>query len=511
MGKYNKHLVFAVTMLFLVSVFVIGVPSTVQAAKELRVGVGNFPPTFDPHKEVSLTASRVMYNVFDTLIFMDPDDNSILSPGLALSWDRISDTVMEIKLRPNVFWHNGDPFTSKDVKFTFERALYTEGKFSLARSLLSVIKEIETPDDLTVVLTTEHPDPVLEYRLASTWGAWIVPANYIEVSGDDHFIRNPVGTGPFKVISYAPNLIVMERFADYWGPEANVDVIRYLEIPEASARVTALVNNEVEIIEPVPADLVSMLQRYDYLRVVSNEHQLIHLLVYNTQNPLMQNKLFRQALNLGIDRDLIVESLWTSGASSTRGHQFPDYGPMYLGDRPYTEYNPEKAIKLVKESGYKGETVYYDLIPGYYDSDVEAAEIIIEMWKAIGVNAEIRFTSKFWQNEDFGVHPWSYAMRFPDPVGGLWLLWGEFGSRQSNKQWVNVPPRFNELGHELSYVLDFEKRLEIFREMLDLFEDEAPGTTLWRPAITWGINNKVEWTPSDTHTMDFGGDSLNLK
>ena len=511
MSLIKKRFIVAVALCFVVSAMVVSLAGYAYAAKELRVGVGNLPPSFDPQAEVSLTASRVLYNVFDTLIFMDPDDNSILSPGLALSWERLSDTVMELKLRPNVLWHNGDPFTSKDVKFSFERALYTQGKFSLARSLLSVITAIETPDALTVVITTEHPDPVLEYRLASLWGSWIVPAEYISTNGDEHFTRNPIGTGPFKVTSYAPNLVVMERFAEYWGTPANIDVIRYLEIPEASARVTALVNNEVEIIEPVPADLVPMLAKYDHLRVVSNEHQLIHLLVYNTKNPLFQNKKFRQALNLGIDRDLIVEALWTEGASSTRGHQFPDYGPMYLGDRPYTEYNPEKAKALLKESGYKGETIYYDLIPGYYDSDVEAAEIIIEMWKAIGVNAEIRFTSKFWQYDDFGVHPWSYAMRFPDPVGGLWLLWGEFGSRQANEQWVNVPPRFNELGHELSYVLNLEERIEIFREMLDMFEDEAPGTTLWRPAITWGINNKVEWTPSNTHTMDFGGDSLDLK
>lgn len=507
MRKFTKKLTSFMIVLVAVVILVTG---TSLEAKELRVGVGNLPPTFDPQSEVSLTASRVIYNVFDTLIFMDPDDNSILSPGLALSWERLSDTIMELKLRPNVVWHNGDPFTSDDVKFSFERALYTDGAFSLARSLLSVIIDIETPDELTVRITTEHPDPVLEYRLASLWGSWIVPANYIKENGDEHFKRNPIGTGPFKVLSYAPNLVVMESFADYWGTPANVDTIRYLEIPEASARVTALVNNEVEIIEPVPADLIPMLERYDHLRVVSNEHQLIHLLVYNTKNPLMTKEM-RQALNLAIDRKLIVESLWTSGASTTRGHQFPDYGPMYLGERPYPEYNPEKAMQLLQKAGYKGQTVYYDLIPGYYDSDVEAAEIIIEMWKAIGVNAEIRFTSKFWQYDDFGAHPWSYAMRFPDPVGGLWLLWGEFGSRQSNEQWINVPERFNEAGHELSYVLDPDKRLEIFEEMLDLFEDEAPGTTLWRPAITWGINNKVDWLPSDTHTMDFGGDSLDMQ
>lgn len=507
MRKFTEKLTSFMIVLVAVVILVTG---TSLEAKELRVGVGNLPPTFDPQSEVSLTASRVIYNVFDTLIFMDPDDNSILSPGLALSWERLSDTIMELKLRPNVVWHNGDPFTSDDVKFSFERALYTDGAFSLARSLLSVIIDIETPDELTVRITTEHPDPVLEYRLASLWGSWIVPANYIKENGDEHFKRNPIGTGPFKVLSYAPNLVVMESFADYWGTPANVDTIRYLEIPEASARVTALVNNEVEIIEPVPADLIPMLERYDHLRVVSNEHQLIHLLVYNTKNPLMTKEM-RQALNLAIDRKLIVESLWTSGASTTRGHQFPDYGPMYLGERPYPEYNPEKAMQLLQKAGYKGQTVYYDLIPGYYDSDVEAAEIIIEMWKAIGVNAEIRFTSKFWQYDDFGAHPWSYAMRFPDPVGGLWLLWGEFGSRQSNEQWINVPERFNEAGHELSYVLDPNKRLEIFEEMLDLFEDEAPGTTLWRPAITWGINNKVDWLPSDTHTMDFGGDSLDMQ
>src|SRR5699024_10811177 len=111
----------------------------------------------------------------------------------------------------------------------------------------------------------------------------------------------------------------------------------------------------------------------------------------------------------------------------------PEYDDLYFADYPATEYNPEKAKELVKESGYNGEEIIYQLKPNYYTFGNEAAEAIVDMWKQIGVNAKIVYTDE--KSYD-GVANWSNSMRFPDPCGGLWLLWGP-GSSPAEKTWLD--------------------------------------------------------------------------
>lgn len=479
----------------------------------LRVGVSALPPDLDPAAGARNDSSRILWNVFDTLIRMNPDDNSKLEPELALSWERVSDTTLELRLRPGVRFHNGDPFTSADVKFSFERVLDPTKPFTLARSLLAVVDRIETPDPLTVRVITREPDPVLEYRLASYLGARIVPERYVREVGDDVFARHPVGTGPFKVVTFSPNEIVLEAFDGFWGEQPNARRVIYREIPEPSGRIAALVSNEVDIINAVPPDLVPMVTSYNHLEVVSRETLNMHMLAYNTGHPVLRDRRLRQALNLAIDRDLIVETVWHGYAIIPRSYQSIDFGQYYDPDWPAPEYNLEKAKQLVAESGYRGETLFFDLIPHYYDNDVQVAEILTEMWKEAGVNVQIRFTTRFWENSDRAIHTWSNSPRFPDPVGGLWLLWGEESQRQRGDQsdWVDPNPRFNELGRELASSLDPIRRRVVYREMLAIWEEDAPGTILWQPALLWGKHKDVNWRPHRGHTMDFRAENLSFR
>src|SRR5690606_34560829 len=138
-----------------------------------------------------------------------------------------------------------------------------------------------------------------------------------------------------------------------------------------------------------------------------------------------RDRRLRQALNLAIDRELVVETVWHGYAIIPRSYQFIDFGQYYDPNWPAPEYNLDKAKQLVAESGYRGETLFFDLIPHYYDNDVQVAEILTEMWREAGLNVQIRFTTRFWENPDRAIHTWSNSPRFPDPVGGLWLLWGE--------------------------------------------------------------------------------------
>ncbi len=480
-----------------------------QSEKELeilRVGVADMPDNMDPMLGIGNSTIRLHYNIFETLIQADQKDNYKQKDMLAESWERIDDYTVEFKLKEGVKFHNGDELKASDVVFSLNRLKEDIPNIELAASLMSTIDHVEAVDDYTVRVVTSEVDPILEDRLASSWGGWILPEAYLKEVGNDGFALNPVGTGPFKVISFSPDKVVLERFEDYWGEKPNVKRIEYICYPETSARITALMTGEVDLITQVPPDQIETVESDPNLQVVSTVISNMHVLQYNTTSGPLESKELRQALNLAIDRQLLVDTLWSGKAVVPNGHQYPEYDDLYFADYPATEYNPEKAKELVKESGYNGEEIIYELKPNYYTFGNEAAEAIVDMWKQIGVNAKIVYTDE--KSYD-GVANWSNSMRFPDPCGGLWLLWGP-GSSPAEKTWLDMPQEFIDAGNTLSSVIDEEERKEAAKTLMEIWDEEAPGTLLYYPFESWGIRKGLEWTPYSSQAIDFRKDNFKV-
>lgn len=472
----------------------------------LRIGVADLPKHMDPMRDVGNTGIRIHYNIFETLLLADQKDSFNQKPMIAESWERLDDYTVEFKLRKDIKFHNGDGMTSKDVKYSFDRLKKDLSGLELASSLMLTIKEVEIVDDYTVRLLTDIVDPILEDRVASSWGSWILPADYLEEVGDEAFALKPVGTGPYKVVSYSPQKIELERFEDYWGEKPAAKRIEYIVYPETAARITALVTGELDIIAQLPPDQVATVEADNNLRVISKNIANMHALRFNTQYGPLKDKRLRQALALAIDRQLLADTLWGGKAIVPKGHQYVEYGDMYFDDYPVAEYNLEKAKKLVAESDYNGEPINYELRNGYYTFGNEAAEAIVDMWKAIGVNAQVKFVEK---QEMEQISNWSNSMRFPDPAGGLWLLWGE-GSTPSKVHWVDMPQEFVDRGRELSSITDENRRKELAREMMEIWDDEAPGALLYYPFESWGIRKGLDWEPYSSQTMDFRADNFKV-
>jgi len=483
-----------------------------QAGPErlLRVGTADIPGTLEPGVETSNTGLRVIPNVFETLIEMDPRENRKLEPGLAERWQRVDGRTLELTLRQGVTFHNGEPLTSADAAYSIKRVLDEDFPGSLARSLLATIERVEAVDEHTVRVTTREPDPILEYRLASLMGAQIVPRDDHQRMGVDAFGREPVGTGPYRVVEYTADTITLEAFDGYWGPQPNASRVSYRVIPETAARVTALVNDEVDIITQIPPDQVAFLERQPEVRVETTPIDNIHMLVLNSWDPPMDDPRLRQALRLGIDRQLLVDTLWGGLTEVPRSHQYPAYGPLYNEDRPRAEYDPERARQLVEASSYDGETLYYDVTGTYYTNELAAAQAIAQMWQDLGLDAQVRVLEPSQHSlQNAAVIPWSNTMRFPDPAGGLWLLWGPDSYRQDDDEW-QPQNDFNEVGREMETTFDLERRYELSQRLLDLWEEETPGTVLWYPAESWGVREDVQWRPVRGHAMHLDAEHLSF-
>ena len=310
--------------------------------------------------------------------------------------------------------------------------------------------------------------------------------------------------------------LTLAAFDAYWQGQPTAKEVVFRVIPETAARITALVNGEVDIITAVPPDQLDTIRRFSGVAVREAVLDNIHLLRYNTNNPALSDKLLRQAMNLAIDRQLLSDALWGGAAEVPRSHQFKAFGDMYDADRPVDVYDPQRARELLAASNYTGQTIYLNAHPTWYVNFMSASEAIVEMWRAIGIDAQVRVVSS--PAELFGlaaddpmamVNTWSNSMRYADPAGGLWANWSPSGPPQASKYWT-APEEFNRLGAEALQTTDRDVRRADYWRMLDIWEDEAPGTTLYYSVEFYGVRDGVNWQPYSDFYMDLRPSNLSF-
>jgi peptide/nickel transport system substrate-binding protein len=469
----------------------------------LIVAIAGEPKTLNPTDELGNVGVRLLYVIFDTLIRRDFFDGNKLVPSLATSWKRLDDLTLELKLRDNVLFHDGSKMTSEDVKFTFNRIL-SQDQGGEARGYFLVIDKVDAPDPLTVTIKTKAPDPLLEQRLAS-YGSWIIPKAALEKVGNDKFIQAPVGTGPYKVNEWKrDSQLVLDVHDKYWDAAPAAKRITFRLIPETATRISALLSGEVDIITNVPPDQVETIEGNNGTYVKAIPLSNIHVLRYDTRFPAMADKRIRQAMNLAIDRESMVKNLWRGKATVPKGFQFEgEFG--FNPDRKAPEYNPDKAKALLKDAGYNGGDLTFRTSVAYYSNGRPAAEAIVDMWKKVGLNAKIEVLEQAAITEMTNagtqvITNWSATSTLGDPDGYLWRNWGPENTTQQKGYWK--PEEFNKLGQEARSILDQTKRAANYQRMIDIFEDDAPGTVLYVPLESYGFKKGIEWTPYPIYYFD---------
>ncbi|TMQ27170.1 MAG: ABC transporter substrate-binding protein, partial [Candidatus Rokuibacteriota bacterium] len=194
--------------------------------------------------EALITPFMMLYAIHDALT--KPMPGKLITPSLAESWSASKDGLSyDFVIRKGARFHNGDPVTGEDVKFTFERY-----KGASAALLKDKVKEIQVlaPDRVRFVLKQPWPDFMAFYGTSATGAAWIVPKKYIEKVGEDGFRKAPVGAGPYKVVSVsAGNELKLEAFADYWRKKPAVKYLVMRSIPDESTRAVAVKTGEVDV------------------------------------------------------------------------------------------------------------------------------------------------------------------------------------------------------------------------------------------------------------------------
>lgn len=489
-------------------------PSLADDRPVLRIAVQKDPVTntVDPQREISNVGSRIIHNVFDSLIGIDYRDNFRLKPRLATSWKRIDDRTLELELRRGVKFHDGTEMTAEDVAFTFspKRILAkTWPARGQMKNYWGGLGRVEIVDKYKVRFVAKAADPVLEFRLGAAGSGIISKKAFESATSLDDWGRHPIGAGPYRVADYrSGEMIVLRAFDDYWAGKPTAREVRWINVPEVAARVSGLIAGEYDIITNVPPDQLASIDKYDNLESVGGPIGNHHVLIFDTRNDQLKDVRLRRAFSLAIDRKLLVDSLWSGRTDIPRSHQWPAFRALYDADRPKPVYDPALAKKLVKESGYKGEVIPFRIKNNYYMTEVARAQILAQMWRGVGLNVEIEIKEK---TKDLygGVRNWSNSMHYPDPVGGIIRNWGHGSAMDRRKVMTNIDTkRFFELANFLKTSTDTEQRAKAFRELLDFWDTQLPGAVLHQYALFYGKRKDIQWDAIPDVRMELRPEAL---
>src|SRR3989442_851514 len=221
---------------------------------------------WDPPNSVLRESIILGYSVFDHLAARALKTGKV-GPSLAVSWKSLDDTTWEVKLRGGVKFHDGTPFSARDVKATFERVLNPENKLT-ARGNHAKIKSVEVVDDLTVRFKTDGPYPLFVERLTAQV---MQSEKVIREKGHEWMQENPVGTGPYKLVKWAKKQEhLLMRNDDYWGPKPAFKYVRIRIIPEQATQIAELISGGVDIIKAVPPDQMDVINKSGQARTTTS-------------------------------------------------------------------------------------------------------------------------------------------------------------------------------------------------------------------------------------------------
>jgi peptide/nickel transport system substrate-binding protein len=478
-----------------------GGPALAQTTqkKELITAQSGDVSKFDPHYSTSSNDVRVSFNLFDNLTSRHPDGK--LYPGLATEWKLEGPTTWRFKLRQGVKFHNGDPLTSADVKYSIERT-YDPAAKTMVATVFGTIEKIDAPDASTVVITTKKPDPLLAARLAF-YGGQVVPKKYLESVGNDAFNAKPVGSGPVRFTSWVKDdRAVLEANPDYWGGKIDMDRWIMRPIPETAPRIAALLKGEVDAITQLPPDQEERVAGNASTRVAGALYAGLYVLAVNSKRPPLDNPLVKQALSLAIDRESIVKELW-------RGRGVVPNGPIAKGDNhfdaslPPLPYSPAEAKDRLKKAGYKGEEIFIETTVAYVSQDKAMAEAIAAMWKDVGVNVKvevIEYSVRAQKNREKsfkGVFWSDPTSTLSDPDGMMWRLLGPGGPQD---YWREA--KFDELGNAARFSVDEKFRGQAYKEMTKIFLEHLPWLPVIQPYEDYGIQKYIDFTPNPNQQFE---------
>ncbi|MDH7485103.1 MAG: ABC transporter substrate-binding protein [Anaerolineae bacterium] len=469
-------------------------PTPTAAVSEggtIIVGLQAEPTTLDSQQISDYNSHRAAYGIYDHLLRFK-DESTEVEPGLAESWEISSDgLVYTLHLRQGVKFHDGTDFNAEAVKFNLERQIdpnhpyHDTGEFPYAEFTWGMVKQVDVVDDYTVQITLKERFAPFLNHLAMHPAAMASPTA-IQQYGRD-FSIHPVGTGPFKFVSWTPGVeVVLEKNPDYWRGAPKIDRVIYRPIIEDQARLTELEAGGVNFIVNIPPDELARLKQDPRFTVVEQPGMHTWWLAFNHLKAPFNDKRVRQAMNYAVNKQAIVDNI-LKDTGILAINPLPPVVWSYTDEVTRFDYNPEKARQLLAEAGYPDGfscTLWVPESGSGMQQPVLMSTAIQADLKAVGVDCKIEIFE--WgiyldkvivppEEAEYDLFAMSWIGDNGDPDNHLYIL-------LSGDQW---PPHGYNMGfykneeadalmREARVTLDRAKRTELYTKVQKLIVDDAP-------------------------------------
>jgi len=502
----------------------IAAASLAAHAATLRIASAFDPQTMDPHALALLYHSRVAFQVYESLV--SRDEQFRLEPALAESWQMVNPTTWRFKLRAGVTFHDGSPFTADDAIFSIER---TQGPTSQRSFALRGLGAVRKVDEQTIDFVLAAPDAVwpekLQYvaMMSKAWCASHGAEKAQDFNGKQEMftVRNAMGTGPFRLERYEPDVrVVLKRHDAWWGwadnRAGNLAEVSFTSIRSDATRLAALSSGEVDLVLDPPFQDVERLKRDARLAVVSTGDigtqyftfdQARDELLYGDvkdRNPFKDIRV-RRAVAHALNVDLIVQKVLRGQGTPTGSLVSPQVDGYDKALDQRLPYDPARARALLAEAGYPGGFgVTLDCVNvGYREAVCQAAAAMLTQ---VGIRVQVRSspTNTFFPrlstgNTSFVEYGWTAA---PDPwttLNGLFRTFDASGMGTFNAgRYSN--PQLDVLIDSVRTEPDLTKRRARVGVALRLLHDDLAYLPLYRRHLNWAMkkNVSVQMWPNDT-------------
>lgn len=445
------------------------------------VGITQDIDSLDPHNVAYAGTREVLFNIFEGLV--KPNSDGDLVPAVA-SDVKISDdaSVYTFILRDGITFHDKSSVTVEDVIYSINRYADIQGE----SSAFSNIKMIKASGDKVVEITLNEGDSEF---LANLTCAIIPQANEANVN------TNPIGTGPFKYVSYAPgDSFVVEKYEGYWKEDCpKLNQVTFKIETDADVALTALQGGTIDIYQYLTTDQAAVLQNAGFT-IMEGSVNYVQGMFLNNQFEPFKNKLVRQALYYAVDRDEINEFLFEGKSHIIGTNMIPSFRKYYddATEKKYSQ-DVEKAKELLKEAGYPNGFEVTITVPNNYAPHQTTAEIIVEQLKKIGVTANINLVDfNTWYSDVYVDRNYEATVVAVDGTLAPGSYFEKNLSTASNNFTNYNNAEFDSLYKEALATVDDEKKVELYKKLQNILADDAASIYIQDPANLVAVNSKLQ-------------------
>ena len=442
----------------------LGIPAGAQTRDAVSLAFPLDVPSWDPHVEMTPTPQSLYRCVFEGPLTQAPDLSG--RPSLAKAW-RYRDAAtleLEMTLRDDAYFHNGDKVTAADVRYSFferPKAPVAAGQRRLPYSFIwRRVKDIEVVSPTVVVFHFSDPMPT-----AVSWmyflSSYVVPKAYIERIGMDAFTKAPIGSGPYRVASYDPGArIVLEAFDKHWGGPPKIKHVTIEIVRDPSARVAAIDSRRVDLASDLPfREAVRLGAQTGLASTIYSTADFVFVGV--SLKGAFAKEEVRLAAHHAIDKNAISRALFDGKAKILDQPAAP--GTPGFAKNFSFGYDPAKAIALLKTAGYGPDNpvnINFSVETGVFPNDLEIGQIIVQMWKKVGINATmdvitpVKFSDLMHANQlpEATLTQWFNSTGDPEIYGGyLFDPKGIFSTVKTDDLGARVAPLLVETNQEKRY------------------------------------------------------------